>query len=351
MANKVSKKTNKKKNEKNRKKIFILILMILFTGVVLTSSTYAWFTANKTVTVEKIDVNVAASHGLQVSVDAINWKTVISNADINGAGTTYQGAVNQLPTYSAEGGSANSIVPVSTIGEIDTNNGFMKMFEGEITSNAGGQYILTATQAVEQHRSNGGSFIAFDIFFQTNQAEEIYLTSNSSIIALGDSTGIENASRVAFINHGTVDAGSDASVAQALKGGTDPIIWEPNYDIHTAAAVKNASDAYNITTTQTGGAVLSYVGVKADITSAANVLLNSKDTQYFATVTPEITTPASGITQNSYKKVFDIQAGITKVRIYMWVEGQDVDCENNASGGSISYNLQFSTLSSITATD
>ena len=322
--------------------------MILFTGVVLTSSTYAWFTANKTVTVEKIDVNVAASHGLQVSVDAINWKTVISNADINGAGTTYQAAVNQLPTYNADGETTNSIVPVSTAGEIDSDTGFMKMFEGEIGSNLSGQYILTAEQTVEQHRSNGGSFIAFDVFFQTNQAESIYLTSNSSIIALGDSTGIENASRVAFINHGTVDAGSDASVAQALKGGTDPIIWEPNYDIHTAAAVKNASDTYSINTTQTSGAVLPYYGVKADITSGADVLLNDKDEEFFSLVEPEITTPASGITQDAYKKVFDIQAGITKVRIYMWVEGQDVDCENNASGGSISYNLQFSTLSSIT---
>lgn len=351
MSNNVTKKTSKKKQEKNRKKIFILILMILFTGVVLTSSTYAWFTANKTITIEKIDVNVAASHGLQVSVDAINWKTVISNADINGAGTTYQAAVNQLPTYNPDGGTTNSIVPVSTIGDIDATTGFMKMFEGEITSNAGGQYILTAEQSIEQHRSNGGSFIAFDIFLQTNQAEEIYLTSNSSIIALGDSTGIENASRVAFINHGTVDAGSAASAAQALKGGTDPIIWEPNYDIHTAAAVKNASDTYGINTTQTGGSVLAYNGVKADITATANVLLNSTDTNFFGPVTPEITTPATGISQDAYKKVFDIQAGITKVRIYMWVEGQDVDCENNASGGSISYNLQFSTLSSVTDTD
>ena len=75
----------------------------------------------------------------------------------------------------------------------------------------------------------------------------------------------------------------------------------------------------------------------------SNILLNSKDATYFAAVTPQITTPATGIAQDNYKKVFDIQAGITKVRIYMWVEGQDVDCENNASGGSISYNLQFST--------
>ncbi len=325
--------------------------MILFTGVVLTSSTYAWFTANKTVTVEKIDVNVAASHGLQVSVDAINWKTVISNADINGAGTNYVGVTNQLPTYSADGSATNSIVPVSTIGEIDSSTGFMKMFEGEIASNSDGDYIITAEQSTETHSSNSGSFIAFDIFFQTNQAESIYLTSNSNIIALGTSTGIENASRVAFINHGTVSAGASATEAQALKGGTDPVIWEPNYDIHTAAAVKNASDVYHITTTQTGGSVLAYNGVKADITASANVLLDSTDSTYFGAVTPDITTTSAGISASAYQKVFDIQAGVTKVRIYMWVEGQDVDCENNASGGSISYNLQFSTLSSITDTD
>lgn len=326
----------KKKKTKNRKKYFLALLMIMFTAAVLMSSTYAWFTANKTVTVEQIDVNVAASNGLQVSVDAINWKTVISNDDINGAGTTYTGATNQLP--------AGSIVPVSTVGEIDTATGFMKMFQGEISSNVGGNYILTATQTTETHGTTNGSFIAFDLFFQTNQPETVYLTSNSNIQALNTATGIENSARVAFINEGNVAAGTDASVAQALKNGTTPIIWEPNYDVHTAAAVKNASDVYGITTTQTGGSKLAYNGVKADISSGANVLLNSTDPTYFTAVNPGIATPKAGIPTDAYQKAFDLSAGITKVRIYMWVEGQDVDCENNASGGSLSYNLQFSTL-------
>ena len=34
------------------------------------------------------------------------------------------------------------------------------------------------------------------------------------------------------------------------------------------------------------------------------------------------------------------------MRIYMWIEGQDVDCENNASGGDLTFNLQFSSSSS-----
>ena len=32
-------------------------------------------------------------------------------------------------------------------------------------------------------------------------------------------------------------------------------------------------------------------------------------------------------------KVFSLKAGITKVRMYMWIEGQDVDCIANASHG------------------
>ena len=36
-----------------------------------------------------------------------------------------------------------------------------------------------------------------------------------------------------------------------------------------------------------------------------------------------------------------LKAGVSKIRIYMWVEGQDVDCENSASGSDISFNVEF----------
>ena len=34
--------------------------------------------------------------------------------------------------------------------------------------------------------------------------------------------------------------------------------------------------------------------------------------------------------------------GVTKIRVYLWVEGNDVDCENNASGSNITYNIVLS---------
>ena len=330
-------KRNSKKRKKS-KKIFIAILMILFTGVILTASTYAWFTANKTVTVSEIDVNVTTSQGLQISADAVKWKTVISNDDITGV--TYDGSTNQLP------GQTASIKPTSTVGEIDTATGFMKMFVGDVTSDATGNYILTATQSIETKSTTTGDFVVFDLFFQTNAAASVYLTSNSTVGSVGTATGIQNASRVGFVVQGHAAAGTDAATIRALKSdGTVPaVIWEPNNDVHTAAAVKHAADVYQISTQQAGAPKLAYKGVKKDISKTANIPLNSAETEYFADVTPNISTTVAGIPKEKYERVFDLEAGVTKVRIYMWVEGQDVDCEDNASGGSVAYNLQFSTL-------
>ena len=42
-------------------------------------------------------------------------------------------------------------------------------------------------------------------------------------------------------------------------------------------------------------------------------------------------------------EVFSLKAGITKVRVYIWIEGQDVDCENNSAVGDVDFNFQFTT--------
>ena len=46
-------------------------------------------------------------------------------------------------------------------------------------------------------------------------------------------------------------------------------------------------------------------------------------------------------------KVFSLKAGITKVRMYMWIEGQDVDCEDDASGLNIAFDLQLTVKDNI----
>ena len=328
-------KTEKKK-DRRRRKILLAIIMIMFTAVVLSVSTYAWFTANRTVTVESIDVTVSTSQGLQISTDAANWKSIVTNNDITSASWT--GVINQLPQGSS------TAVPVSTVGTVDSN-GLMEMYKGTIEADTTtGNNILTAVKTTETNGTSG-DFVVFDLFFQSTVAQTVYLTSNSNVVAKGTSTGIENAARVAFIKEGSVGAGSTAAQAQAIVGSQSKKIWEPNYDVHTPTGVANALNVYRTTVGQTGGDKLTYVGVKAPIAKANAIPLNSTDSAYFSPV-ETVGSVAAGIPTTAYINAFDVAAGITKVRIYMWIEGQDVDCEDKASGGSLTYNLQFSIDSS-----
>lgn len=332
---------NVKTNRVRRRRLLLLLIALLFTMVLFTSSTYAWFTANKTVKVSTLTVNVAAQNGIQISTDGTSWKSIIQTTDITGAHDgAYGTSVNQVPAQ---------LEPVSTIGEIDST-GKMKMFYGTVGSNAGGDYILTAVQSVEQEGTTG-KFIAFDLFFKVDAATDIWLTTNSGVRTTDDTdTGIKNASRIAFVVLGNTTSGSSIETIQGLNAGTsaNKYIWEPNYDVHTAAAVSHAHDTYNVTTTQTGGTQLAYSGVKAEIASTDNVIVRqSSATAYtgtystkFDTVTVNYATVA-GFSTN--QQIFSLQTGVTKVRVYMWIEGQDVDCENAASGGTITYDLQITT--------
>lgn len=319
---------------KNKRKsnLKLLILLLLLTAVLLIASTYAWFTANQTVTVSDLTVNVETKNGLQISVDGTNWKSVIQTADITGASTTYPSAINQLPS---------TLEAVSTGGNV--TDGLLEMFYGQVDTKDG-DYILTASKDAEANGTTG-RFIAFDLFFQVNQATPIYLTPTSGVTS-AENKGIENTARIAFLVQGHSDPGTPTATIQGLKGATNATtyIWEPNYDTHTASGVQNANDVYGVTTQTEGATQLPYEGVKAAITKDDSVLLGNADSTNFAdlfqTVTPTYST-TKAFSTNVPLTEMTLQPGVTKVRIYMWIEGQDVDCENNASGTSAVFNLQI----------
>lgn len=321
-----------KKNErrKNNLRYSLLLLLLL---VFLMVSTYAWFTANQTVTISTLDVNVQTSNGLQISADAINWKTILQKADITGASATYTSSVNQVP---------DEMQPVSSAGIVDTGTGYMDMYFGTVDALEDGTGYSLASDKEVDTRGAEGRYIAFDIFLRVDQTTPVYLTTASNIITKEGAAdkGLQNAARVAFIDEGNVADVGDSTGAQALKGGTTSIIWEPNYDVHTAAGVANAKEIYGLDTTTTGASQLSYQGIKAEFAESEGVTLKNTNTfsQYFQTVTPTISTVKDFDAQQT---LLNLKAGITKVRIYMWVEGQDVDCENNASGTDISFNVQI----------
>lgn len=323
----------KKQNKKRSRSFKSSILLLLLLAVLLISSTYAWFTANQTVTVSPIKVNVQATNGLQISTDGTNWKSVISNADLTAnIATTYASNTNQVPS---------ELAPVSTNGGV--TDGKLDMYYGTVSTNAGGDYILTSTKQTDTAGTTG-YYIAFDLFLRVDADTPIFITPTSQVKHLEDATdvGLQNAARVAFINEGTTASGSGLATIQGLNSGTTSTIWEPNYDTHTAAGAANAGDTYGIADVQTTGAeALEYYGIKAAFTSAEDVKvqqLTAPSSTYFEKVTPTIKT-VNGFSDN--QPFATLSKGITKIRVYMWIEGQDADCENGASGTDIQFNLQF----------
>ena len=337
-------KQTKQKEKKKQRRLLLTLLLLITTGVFLGTATYAWFTANQRVAISPIDVNVSTSSGNQISADGTNWKSILTNADITGASGTYSAAVNQLP---------NTLEPVSTVGTI-TSGGKMEMFLGKVEANeTTGDFILSATQSVETNSAGStstGKFVAFDIFLKNEQNETLYLTPNSKVEFRNSDTGIKNATRIAFITLGHTTTSDTVANIQALNTGTSSTvkIWEPNYDVHTADGVANALSPYGISTLTEGAnnAIVPYSGVKAAFTVSENIkredAKQSVNSTLFQDVTPDITTKEGYTASQTLTAENGLAAGITKMRIYMWVEGQDVDCENNASGGDIRFSLQFS---------
>lgn len=312
-----------KKSKRKTTSFKSAVLLLLLMAILLITSSYAWFTANQTVTVSTLTVNVASSNGLQISTNAATWKTVISNEDITT--NAYSANTNQVPTI---------MVPVSTVGETDSATGFMKMYKGSVEADATtGNFMLTATQSTETATTTSGDFIAFDLFLKVDTESPIYLTSASNVTANGTDSGLKNASRVAFVIEGNVPTGSDAT---GLKAASDVYIWEPNYDSHNAAGIANANDPYGLTVADSDSQKVAYYGIKQAFSTGVEL----SDTTNCSLVTPALYTKAT--TEAPAKSLFTLKAGITKVRVYMWVEGQDVDCENTASGANINFDLQFS---------
>lgn len=322
----------KKKSRKNRRVLFLL-LMMLTTGTFLTTATFAWFTANKSVAVSDIDVNIAATEGIQVSADGSNWKSIVNVTDLTTVNSTYASSINQIPAV---------LEPVSSPGTVNLN-GRLDMFAGTVIQNVPGENILTAAPFVETRNNAAGKFVAFDLFFRLDgTAKQLNLTTASGVTFDTLDTGIKNGARGAFVILGNTPVGTPLATIQALNSGvaSPAYIWEPNYNSHTAAGISNALDTYGIVV---GTDPVPYDGISATIINTDNILLgqaNATDKPtFFTPVTPDYTT-IDGFTAKL--PVFTLQPGITKMRIYFWIEGQDVDVENSASGGNITYSLQFS---------
>ena len=383
-----------------------LIFLVAFTAIMLVSSTYAWFSTQKDVKLGGIEGKVNVAEGLQISLNALNWKNSIDlsdagieeyfsqvNAKLNAEydlENPYDGRTNVIP---------EELLPVSTTAQSGEGIGLQRlnMYGGENTDGK----VLSNIKLLNEVPESG--YYAIDFFLQNTSAETatandlLKLDSNSELTLLStdkNSTGLQNTVRVAFAlfdNDGTANIKVNQTPTQTqILAGTnsqniiDVAIWEPNAsgnNAHVQYVVQNnnavtwsIADAstyfnktittpeiikfdgddliptYAITGTSTSatyskgsGATATTINGIGDIYDWAN---NTETTGL--TKQNTVTTTTDGVTELTPlvsaadgTTEFSIAPGeYHKLRMYIWIEGQDVDCMNYASlGGGIYLNV------------
>lgn len=308
-----------------KRRILLALIMLIISGVSLTTATYAWFTANRAVTVEEIDVKASASGGIQISADAENWSNEVTLTDLKAITD-----VNYIPT--------TALKPVTTVG-VNGTTGKFDFFLGEL-DDAGTKVSLEPTADADNN------YIAFDLYFYSATAQKIEFNGGTQVVAknvgaTGDAAatdaGLKSSVRVGFLVQGN-DSSATAATAKALNEGTKATqtIWEPNAEAHTTYAT-NMLGASGVMTTMGGKAQTNDAG------AAAKTYVATDDTAYFENIvagTHGLKTSNTGAYPTG--TIFDFPAGINKVRVYVWLEGQDVDNEDTASlGTGVGVKLNF----------
>lgn len=358
-------------NKRKRRKIFLLIIVILITTVVLVVETYAWFVGLSTVNTSSFNISVSTGAGLEISLDGSTWKTGTGSSNTLTISST---SINAYTGHNNSWVDSNGLVPVSSSG-ILTSAGRLKIFEKSSLASTAGGYRLVASQ-IDNSTTEAGSYVAFDLFirngkeavysndnYNTNAAENIYLTSDSQATVGGN--GAANSLRVGFFeiagmkayNASTTDirdlscsTPTTANVKKALcpQNGTNRghywAVWEPSTAHTTNASTyftnsckkRNSDGTYQTAScTALSTSTVTYA-IYTDIAASDDIDIYDGLNGY-TSHTYNSTSNTGGKINNltTYKKpssytynnqIFRLAGNsITRVRVYIWLEGQDPD--------------------------
>ena len=388
-------------NERNsRKRLNALILLVAFTAILLIVSTYAWFSTQRNVTLTGLKGKVNVAEGLQVSLDGVHFVNSIDFDDFDQtsdpaawtvkdtATTTYldSGKTFQEPAEGVTNVVPTEYLPVSTTG--GTNEGIgstgLKLYNGTYNSEEGLKGIAIAPE------TSASGYYAFDLYLMSTSngvtSDKLQLDALSTITGNNANFGIQNTARIAFAlyeNSGDeVKIGAkDYTGAEIIAGTstgkniTDVAIWEPHATKHVDNIVKNTlikfstSDItkYSLTSnaTQAGRkriaddqALPTYALTTASATAGTIADVYDWDTPS-AGLTLQNTTQTDETDRSESIDLKSTKDGSTpiqiianqyqKMRVYVWIEGQDPDCVNYASmGGGLTLDLGLSKPESTT---
>ena len=343
-----------RRNRKNKRRINSLLLLLLLTASMLVVSTYAWFSTNREVSITGISAQVSAAAGLQISLDGEIWGSSV-NVTADGLNTLNANGVKNVYQWPTK------LSPVSTDGSISGSD--VAFYYGRLTTDGNGLTGVAAESARTANdsgssTSSSAKFIAFDIYLKNSSGlsagDHLQLNVGSLVAADLENggaadTGLEYSARVGFLLYDdTEPLSAGGATVRTLAIGNNPVvsIWEPNYNQHIQYVVDNDARVtglthdfrtLGLTANAVTGATETLTGINASTVPqgenpAFAIPLTVKTSGTVGSATGEAATDLTSVTSASTSLVLG-QNTIMRARVYIWLEGQDPDCNDTASTG------------------
>ena len=328
----------------------LLLLVVFFLAVVLSFATYAWFSASLNVKVKFFDVKVSTETGLFISLDGVNFSDSVEitrDSITKDLVALYPNHTNQWAATGLWSVSSNGI-PNSNADKFAVYNGSM----GKYTDKARkGIRFVNTTLLSEDQPSEWNQYIAFDIFLKnvsgSPKKDNLYI-GRTTYIDFDESADEEtrekmqdifNTMRMGIVKIGETSSKSDINTIQNLQcnGECMSLIYEPNSTSHNEESIEEAA-ALGITIEDNTYVPTYGVIAEGDHLDHKSGFINSGVSLY----TEHFALQHTIFESDFSKPIFQVPNGITKARIYIWIEGQDVDAlEVHSEGAPVALNLDL----------
>lgn len=310
--------------QKRRTILYIYVLLALF--VLLVTASYTWFSISQTPRVSDMEMSVAATVGIQLSetydADEEEWGQVIDFQQIIGENTILQPA-----SWSA------------------SKNAFVTANYGTDGRQIENQYILLRDE-LNANRNDGNAYYVKGSFYARSDTEVNVSLGEAVEVNEGVNTSGTYVIGTPVWNQQSIrhnDGGLGAETAIRIGIRVTPVDWfdgtdidesefyiyEPNYDVHIDENI--FGDV--ITPSVDGG---TYEDASYVIYQTASTWRESYPVQQDVTVKQ-----LGKFVGDTY--LFTLGADeMVRIDLYIWLEGQDVDCTNLVGEAQIIANIQLS---------
>lgn len=315
---------NPKRDKKKRRGLFVFYIYgLLILGVLLTAATYAWFSLSRTPRVSDLGMHITSAHGLELaaSYDAQQWtrqldflNLVDETAPLRPATWSEEKQQFFAATYGADGRLTDQWQPLSDVN--NANRDSVYGYYTKVTFYArSGQYLtatLSPAVAVEEGLQGAGTYV---IGTPVWNDQKILHDNGGS----GAECAVRIGLRITRLNpDGTPLVGENPTF----------IIYEPNADAHieeNKGYIPTPSIDGTDSLVPEDRLILQTASTWKEVYPVErNVLIHELG---------DFTTPT---------QLFRLSPEeVVQIDLYLWLEGQDVDCTNRIDSAQIIANVQF----------